>query len=312
MHRIGIIGAGEISHRHIERIRRIPDFEFSGLLDINRDHTNPDSVINAFPTFNSLEELIEKSDIVDIAGRHIPHFNLASQALRRSRHVFIDRPLMGSLMEMQKLTKLAFEADVKVQIGHAERYNPAFTLVRDYIDQPGYIEARRSMPLDANHQDIDVVMDMMIHDIDIILSLVDSGIKRIKARGHSLDGQKLSMVHAHIEFDNGCIANLNSSKMAGGEEALLQIYQAERSFVLDLKHGRVEQILYNTTNGREERNVLRVDKNAFDPLRSGLESLRRAITDNTAPYVSLIDGSNALEVAFTILDKVAHWQGMNG
>jgi predicted dehydrogenase len=310
MHRIGIIGAGESGHHHIERIRRIPEFEFAGIYDLEPLRTKQLHQKYRLPVFNNLDELIEQSDIVDIAGRHFPHFDLASQALRKSRHVFIDRPIIGSLNEVRKLADLAFEADVKVQIGHAERFNPAFKLVQEYIHQPGYIEARRLLPLSPDNKDVDVVMDMMIHDIDVVLNLVDSGIKRIQARGHAINGQQLDMVNAHIEFDNGCIANLSSSKMAQNKQALLQIYQSDRSFHLDLTKGQVEQVIHNAATGQEQRNILNVDNRDFDPLQLGLESFKQAITQNNAPYVSLIDGSNALEVAFGILEKVTQWQGL--
>jgi predicted dehydrogenase len=311
MHRIGIIGAGQSGHQHIERIRKIPEFEFAGIYDLDPVRAKQLHQKYRLPVFHNPDELIEHSDIVDIAGRHFPHFDLASQALRKSRHVFIDRPIIGSLNEVHKLADLAFEADVKVQIGHAERFNPAFKLVQDYIYQPGYIEAHRLLPLSPANKEVDVVMDMMIHDIDVVLNMVDSGIKRIQARGHAIDGQELDMVNAHIEFDNGCIANLSSSKMAQSEQAFLHIYQSDRSFHLDLTKGQVEQVVHNAATGHEERNILNVENKDFDPLQLGLESFKQAISQNTSTSVSMIDGSNALEVAFGILEKVAHWQGMN-
>ena len=306
MHRVGIIGSGETGRLHIERIRRISELEIAGIFDfshMNKKYPRKEQL----PYFHSIDELIEHSDIVDIAGRHIPHFDTASMALRKSRHVFIDRPLIGNLNDVHKLVDLAFEADVKVQIGHVERYNPAFTLVREYIRQPHYIEAQRLLPLNKNTSHTHVILDMMIHDIDIVLHLVDSGIKRIKASSHSLGGNEPDMVNAHIEFDNGCIANLSASKLASKENARMQIYEDNHSFILDLTNAKVEQIIKDSPDGSIKRKAIQVDKRNFDPLQSGLESFKKAINDNTTPYVSLMDGSNALEVACMIREKLPYW-----
>jgi predicted dehydrogenase len=308
MHRIGIIGGGEIGQSHIERIQRIPDFTFAGVFDFDSDETKRLHKKYQLPFFNSIEELIDQSDIVDITSQDIPHFEMASQALRKSRHVFIDRALKGSLSEARKLVDLAFEADVKVQIGHVERFNPAFSIAHEYIHQPRYIEARRMIPFSSSSSEQHVVLDMMIHDIDIILSLVNSGIKRIQARGHLITNKNLDMVNAYIEFDNGCIANLSSSKMAQSASSTMHVYQDDRSFFIDLTNNTVQQIV-SDADGKRNRSTLNLKSSNFDPLHSELESFQKSITENTTPYVSLMDGSNALEVALNILDKLEHWQG---
>ncbi len=310
MHRIGIIGGGEIGQSHIERIRKIPDFEFAGIFDFDINETKRIQKKYQIPYFKSIDELIDQSDIVDITSSDVPHFEMASRALRKSRHVFIDRPLMGSLAEARKLVDLAFEADVKVQIGNVERFKSAFTLAHKHIYQPSYIEARRLLPLSSTISQQHVVLDMMIHDIDIVLSLVNSGIKRIQARGHIITDNNLEMVNAHIEFDNGCIANLTSSKMAQEASSIMQVYQDDRSFLIDFTNNNVQQIL-SSSNGQHKRSPLSLKAKNLDPLQSELESFQRSISNNTIPSVSLVDGSNALEVAFSILDKLEHWQGVN-
>jgi len=310
MHRIGIIGGGEIGQSHIERIQKIPDFSFAGIFDFDYEESLRLQKKYRLPSFNSIEELIEQSDIVDITSKDVPHFEMASQALRKSRHVFIDQPLKGSLSEARKLIDLAFEADVKVQIGHVERFNPAFSIAHEYIHQPRYIEARRMLPFSNEENHKHVVLDMMIHDIDIILSLVNSGIKRIQARGHQIADDQFDMVNAVIEFDNGCIANLSSSKMAVEAASTMQVYQDDRSFFIDLANNTVQQIA-SDSEGNKKRSTLNLKTSNFDPLHSELESFQKSISENTTPFVSIIDGSNALEVAFSILDKLEQWKSPN-
>lgn len=310
MHRIGIIGGGEIGQSHIERIRKIPNFKFAGIFDFDMNEMKRLQEKHQVPYFRTIEDLIEQSDIVDIASPDIPHYEVASRALRKSRHVFIDRPLVGSLSEARKLVELAFEADVKVQIGHIERFKSAFTITHQNINQPNYIEAHRAEPLRIMVSQQHVVLDMMIHDIDLILSVVNSGIKRIQARGHSISSSSLDMVNAHIEFDNGCIANLTSSKMAVKPSSTLQIYQDKQSYFIDFVSNSVQQIR-DDGHGHVEMIPLQLKSENHDPLQNELESFQKSITNDTTPHVSIMDGSNALEVAFQILDKLEHWQGLD-
>lgn len=310
MHRIGIIGGGEIGQSHIERIRKIPNFIFAGIFDFDKNEMIRLQEKHHVPYFKTIEDLIDQSDIVDITSPDIPHYEMASRALRKSRHVFIDRPLVGSLSEARKLVDLAFEADVKVQIGHIERFKSAFTITHQNIYQPNYIEAHRTQPLSTNFMQQHVVLDLMIHDIDLVLSLVNSGIKRIQARGHSISTGSLDMVNAHIEFDNGCIANLTSSKMAQKPSSTLQVYQNNQSYFIDFTLNSVQQIREDE-NGQREMVPLHLKSESHDPLQTELESFQKSITNNTTPHVSIMDGSNALEVAFRILDKLEHWQGLD-
>ena len=307
MQKIGIIGGGQVGQSHIESIRKIRSFEFSGIFDFDQNEAVRLHEKYQVPTFSSIEDLIDHSDIIDITSSGIPHFEMASLALRKSRHVFIDRPLVGSLSEANKLIDLAFEANVKVQIGHMERFKPAFISASKHINQANYIEAHRLLPFSASNSNKHVVLDMMIQDIDIILSIVDSGIKRIQARGHSLDSKELLMVNAHIVFDNGCIANLTSSKMAAKASASMQIYQEHESLMIDLLNNQVQHFDKNSVPNQLNTYSAGNDEST-DYIQMELESFISSIKNNTTPFVSLMDGSNALEVAFSILDKVEYWQ----
>ena len=310
MQRVGIIGGGKSGQQHIENIKKIQDFEFSGIFDFDNSKTIHLHKKYNHPTFSSIDELIDNSDIVDIASPDVPHFELASRALRKSRHVFIDRPLVGSISEAKKLVELAFEADVKVQIGHVERYNPAFVLASKYIEQPTYIESRRMLPFDSRNTNQHIVLDTMIHDIDIVLSIVDSGIKRIQARGQYLGANKLYSVNALIEFDNGCVANLTSGKLSPSLSATMQVFQKNSQISIDMLKNEVHLINDDSIYGDYSATLLNANENQKDPLFSELDSFKRSIHNNTIPFVSIMDGSNALEVAFQILEKVGDWSSI--
>ena len=305
MHKVGIIGSRAVAEAHIKSIQKLSCFQLSGIYDFDEEERLRLHEEFQIPVFKSIDDLINQSDIVDIASEDMPHFDIASQAVRKSCHVFIDRPLVSSLPEAQKLIELAFEADVKVQIGHMERFNPAFVLASEYIQQPNYIEARRTQTLDNSRQH--VVLDMMIQDIDIILSIANSGIKKIQARGHSLHSDELLMVNAHIVFDNGCIANLTSSKMDTNASTSLNIFQENDSLHIDLLNNRVQHHALNAISGTQKAYLLQ-NKETCKPLELELESFNNSIKNNTTPNVSLMDGSQALEVALLILDRVAYWQ----
>ncbi|MCK5856113.1 MAG: Gfo/Idh/MocA family oxidoreductase [Bacteroidales bacterium] len=305
MHRVSIIGGGETGESHIRSIQKRPYFELVGIHDFNQEERLRLQKKFQIPVFHSINELIDQSDIVDIASDATPHFDIAAQALRKSCHVFIDRPLISSLPEAQKLVELAFEANVKVQIGHMERFNPSFILGLEHIDHPNYIEARRMHAFEGNNQH--VVLDMMIQDIDIILSITNSEIKKIQARAHSLNSEELLMVNANIIFDNGCIANLTSSKMAQEESCNMQIFQEHDSLNIDLTNNTVQQITFDPILGSKNTYLLHSNKK-HNTLDLELESFHNSIVNNTTPNVSLMDGSKALEVAFMILDRVSYWQ----
>ena len=310
MQKVGIIGGGPIGQTHIDSIQKIRSFECAGIYDFDHSAGNQPNYTHQLPIFHSLEDLINNSDIVDIAGENIPHFEMASKALRKSRHVFIDRPLVGSLSEAHKLIDLANEANVKVQIGHMERFNPAFIIASEYINQANYVEAQRMLPFEKSDPNKHVVLDMMIQDIDIILSITDSGIKRIQARGHTSGTGELLMVNAHIVFDNGCIANLTSSKMAPVASSNMQIFQEQDSLSIDLLNNKTKRFVQKKNKGIHMTYLLGANDNS-DSLQLELESFNTSIKNNTTPFVSLMDGRDALEVAFNILDRVEYWQDVH-
>lgn len=305
MLKVGIISSGQVIDSHIRGIQNLDYFQLIGIYHFDSSEQASLQKKHKLSSFHSMNELIDQCDIIDIVGEDIPHFDIASQAIRNSCHVFIDRPLISSLPEAHKLIELAFEANVKVQIGRMERFNPAFILAFDYIKQPNYIEAKREQAIEKNNPH--VVLDMMIQDIDIILSLTNSGIKKIQARGHGNDTGDLMMVNAHIVFDNGCIANLTSSKITHKSSAKLHIYQETDSLIIDLYNNKVQHFNLNSKEKKQEAFLLQ-NKETCKPIELELESFYNAIINNTTPNMSLMDGSQALEVAYSILDRVAYWQ----
>ena len=215
MLKIGVLGAGHLGKIHIRQIRELSAvYDLQGFFD--PDATNAAAVSEEFGirAFGSMEELIAAVDVVDVVTPTINHFECANKALRMSKHVFIEKPLANTVQEARDLMRLAKEADVKVQVGHVERFNPAFISASPYLAQPMFIETHRLAQFNPRGTDVSVVLDLMIHDIDIVLSVVKSSVKKISTSGVAVVSDTPDIANARIEFDNGCVANLTASRIS--------------------------------------------------------------------------------------------------
>src|ERR1039458_2114666 len=207
MVKIGVLGVGHLGKIHLSLLRQIPQFELMGFYDPDSSKIRKISDETGVKSYNSMEELIDACDAIDIVTPTITHFDCAVKALKKSKHVFIEKPLTHTLKEAKKLLALSNEANVKVQVGHVERFNPAFLAAAPYISNPLFIETHRLAQFNPRGTDVSVVLDLMIHDIDIILSLVKANVKRISASGVAILSNTPDIANARIEFDNGCVAN---------------------------------------------------------------------------------------------------------
>ncbi len=204
MLKIGVLGAGHLGKIHIRLLLELKDeFEFVGFYDPCDD--NAADAIEKFgiQRYYTIQDLLNVVDCVDIVTPTLAHYDCASQALRNSKHVFIEKPVTQTVDEARSLMELAREADVKVQVGHVERFNPAFQSAIPYFNKPMFIETHRLAQFNPRGTDVPVVLDLMIHDLDIILSVVKSGIKRISASGVSVVSDTPDITNARSEFDNG-------------------------------------------------------------------------------------------------------------
>jgi len=319
---IGVLGAGHLGKIHIKCIKEIPEFNLIGFYD-------PDPSISAkvekefnVKKFASLESLIDSVDVVDIVTPTISHFECASRSLKKCRHVFIEKPIVTSIDEARELIKIANEANVKVQVGHVERFNPAFLAVESFIDRPMFIESHRLAQFNPRGTDVPVILDLMIHDVDIVLSVVKSNIKKISASGVAVVSDTPDIANARIEFDNGCVANLTASRISLKNMRKSRFFQRDAYISVDFLKKEVEVVrikdvdqvhkspagfILDLVPGKSPKQILfdKPDVKPLNAIKTELESFYAAIINDTLPSVTINDGYLALEVAHKIIEKIS-------
>lgn len=268
----------------------------------------------------SAEELLDHIDAADIDAPTNHHFALCEMAVRKGKHVFVEKPIVKTLEEGRKLINMVREANVKVQVGHVERFNPAFLSSQKYINQPLFIEVHRLAQFNPRGTEVSVILDLMIHDIDIILSIVKSDVKNIYASGVGVITETPDIANVRIEFHNGCVANLTSSRISMKKMRKLRIFQKDayigidflekKTEVIKLKHPSDSDVFsfdIDTPDGSKKTIAISNPKiQDANAMKAELESFVDAIVNNKPTAVNEIDGYLALEVAHKILEKIHH------
>ncbi len=321
MIKIGILGAGHLGKIHIRLLKEISKFEVIGFYDADPAAAELVGKEFGIKHFDSISALLEEVDAVDIVTPTIAHYNCASKAIKKSKHVFIEKPITNTTEEAKILIGLSKEANVKVQVGHVERFNPAFMAAKEYCSNPMFIETHRLAQFNPRGTDVSVVLDLMIHDIDIILSVVKSNIKRISASGVAVVSDSPDIANARIEFDNGCVANLTASRISMKNMRKSRFFQNDAYVSVDFLDKKVEVIrLMNITEGEEDPLAVTIDlgngkgsKQIYfenpiilpsNAIKMELETFADSIISNTTPLVSIDDGYKALDVAYKIIEKM--------
>jgi len=310
--RVGVIGAGHFGKYHIKALKNISDIELIGFYDIDpavQHLVSKEYDIKAYPSYDSI---LNDVDIVDIVTPTVNHFESACEAIRRQKHVFIEKPVTHTVETAEKLIELADEAGVKVQVGHIERFNPAFLAVEHIISKPLYIEAHRLQPFTLRSLDVSVVLNLMIHDLDIIFNIVKSNIKKISANGAIVATNTPDVANARLEFENGCVAHLTASRISLDNLRIIKIFQKESAIKIDFLNKKSE-IIYAKLNNNENASVSSIELKSEYPeikpknaIEEELKSFFAAIKNNTTPIVTLEHGYFALKIAFDILEKVKY------
>src|SRR3990172_3977127 len=233
MIKIGLLGVGHLGKIHLKLLKEIPQFQVMGFFDSDKEKSQKVQHEFNVPVFNSADELIAQCDAVDIVTPTITHHAFAIKLLKNSKHVFIEKPIANTLEEAKQIMALADEADVKVQIGHVERFNPAFISVQHYFDNPMFIETHRLAQFNPRGTDVSVVLDLMIHDIDIVLSVVKANVKKINASGVAVVSDSPDICNARIESDNGCVANLTASRISMKNMRKTRMFQRDAYLSID-------------------------------------------------------------------------------
>lgn len=317
---IGVLGAGHLGKIHLKCIKESELFNLIGFYDPDDELSDTVSKEIGIKKFDSAEALMEQVQIVDIVTPTLAHFDLAEKAIKKSKHVFIEKPIVATPEEARKLVLLAIEAAVKVQVGHVERFNPAFVAAKEFIDNPKFIETHRLSTFNPRGTDVPVVLDLMIHDIDIVLSVVKSGIKRISANGVAVVCDTPDIANARIEFDNGCVANLTASRISMKNMRKSRFFQSDAYISVDYLEKKSEiirmkdldpnhedpfaLILNLGSKGQKQIYFQNPEIKVTNAIKTELETFANSIINNTMPLVTLQDGCAAIEVAYQIMEKI--------
>ncbi len=318
--KIGVLGAGHLGKIHIKCILASDKFELVGFYDPDPETSEGVAQTFGIKRFNSDDDLIAASEIVDIVTPTISHYDCASKALKHARHVFIEKPLTTTLYEARKLIELADEAGVKVQVGHVERFNPAFMAAKPYLSNPMFIEAHRLGQFNPRGTDVPVILDLMIHDIDIVLNVVKSGVKKISASGVSVVSDTPDIANARIEFNNACVANLTASRISMKNMRKTRFFQHEGYIAVDFLNKETQIIRLKDVGASPDPFAMVIDmgpeKNqkqiwvekpeikSINAIKTELETFYDSIIDNTEPLVTIMDGYSSLELAYQIMEKI--------
>ena len=320
MLKIGVFGAGHLGKIHIQQWQQVAEAELIGFYDPSNEQAAAAEAKYGVKRYTDMDSLIEAADAIDIVSPTTTHHDIAKRCLLSGKHVFIEKPLAHTLDEGMELVQLVKEANVKCQIGHVERYNPAFLAVGEQLIQPMFIEAHRLAQFNPRGTDVSVILDLMIHDIDIVLSLVKSPVKRISASGVSVLSETADIANARIEFDNGCVANLTSSRISLKNMRKMRLFQRDAYIGIDFLEKKTEiirmkpggspaglmDIPLETGNG--EKKLISVEMPeiaAINAIRTELAEFAGAIINDRPVRVSVYDGYQAMDVAHQILKKMS-------
>lgn len=321
MLKIGIFGAGHLGKIHIQQWKEIEEIELIGFFDPNDENATSAAEQYQVKRFTDMHELLLHCDAVDIVTNTTQHYAIAKSALLLGKHIFVEKPFTNTLAEAQELIKLVKEANVKCQIGHVERFNPALLALGNMPIQPMFIESHRLSTFNPRGTDVSVILDLMIHDIDIILHMVKSPVKRISASGVAVMSETPDIANARIEFDNGCVANLTSSRISLKRMRKMRLFQRDAYISIDFLEKKTE-IIHLKAEDEHPKGILDVplempngakkilsiqtpEVPAVNAIRLELAEFAQAIINDKPVKVTAFDGYQAMEVAHLILKKMS-------
>ena len=317
MLKIGVLGAGHLGKIHLRLLHQSDRYELVGFYDPFKENADKVAAEFGYKSFATIDALIREVDVVDIVTPTLSHYDCAVQAIQAGKHIFLEKPIANSVTEAEHIIALSEEYGVKGQVGHVERFNPAFMAVRNKIQNPMFIETHRLAEFNPRGTDVPVVLDLMIHDIDAILSVVKSPVKEIHATGTAVISDSPDIANARLEFENGCVANITSSRISMKNMRKARFFQKDAYISVDYLDkicevvkmkdapeipGDFDLILQNAEGVRKQIYYDNPDIMANNAILDELETFADAIIHDTTPVVTLEDGTNALRVAYQIID----------
>lgn len=317
MLKVGVLGAGHLGKIHLKLLQQSEKYDLVGFYD--PDIANGQSVAKEFnyTYFEQLDALIDAVDVVDIVTPTLSHYNCAIKAITKGKHIFIEKPITNTVEEAEHIRLLVADNNLRGQVGHVERFNPAFKAIKSEIKNPMFIETHRLAEFNPRGTDVPVVLDLMIHDIDIVLSVVDSPVLAVHASGVSVISETPDIANARIEFENGCVANLTASRISLKNMRKSRFFQKDAYISVDFLDKKVEvvkmkdapeqpgdfdMILQNAEGIKKQIYFKNPEISPNNAILDELETFAEAIETNTKPIVTLRDGANALKLAHRIID----------
>jgi len=319
--KIGVIGTGHLGKLHTKMFSQINNCELVGVYDIDNDVKNLVAEEFSVKSFNNVEKLLEQTDAVSVAAVTSEHFKIVKQCLLSYKHVFVEKPITSTISEAEELVKISNEKKLNLQVGHIERFNPALLALEKYISNPLFIQTDRLAQFNPRGTDVAVVLDLMIHDIDIILSLIKSRVKNVEGSGVAVVSDNIDIANARISFENGAVANVTASRISQKKMRKMRIFQKDTYLSLDFVTGTSE--VYRLIQTQEKTNShtisfgeIGIGENKkrviyeqpqieeVNALKYELELFINSINNKTKPMVSGEDGHRALRIADLILKKI--------
>ena len=316
MLKVGVVGCGHLGKIHIKLLIQSKNYSLSGIYDSNSKISELAALDFKCKAYQTFESMLEEIDVLDIVTPTPSHYEYAKIAIEKGIHVFIEKPVCSNIFESNELINISKSHDVKIQVGHVERFNPAYTAVEKNINKPMFIESHRLAKFNPRGTDVSVVLDLMIHDIDIILNSVKSNVKQISSSSVSVISDSPDIANARIEFENGCVANLTASRVSLKNMRKTRFFQSGKYISIDFlnKESEVVEIddessgipvmTLELNNGKQKRIYFNkptiLENNA---ILDELDSFAYSIKKNTKPKVDIADGHNALEIALRIIDN---------
>jgi predicted dehydrogenase len=319
MLKIGVFGVGHLGKFHLNNWKEIPGTELLGFYDPHDETAKNVSEKYQLPRFLDADALMDACHVIDVVAPTNYHFELCEKAIKKGRHVFVEKPLANTMEEARLLVKLVKESGVKLQVGHVERFNPAFLAIKDMPLNPMFIEVHRLAQFNPRGTEVSVILDLMVHDIDIILSLVKSDVKNISASGVGVMTETPDIANVHIEFHNGCVANLTSSRISLKKMRKIRLFQKDSYIGIDFLNKKTEIIKLKepadsnvfafdieTPSGKKTIAMANLVIPEINAIKEELTAFKNSILNNTKPVVSEIDGLMAMDVAHQILEKIGN------
>ena len=317
--KIGVVGAGHLGRHHIKHLSNHKGVDFVGVFDINEDSLKNICYEFSVMPLKSLEELISLCEAVNIVTPTNTHFDIAKKFLNQRKDVFIEKPITNTVEEALSLIDLAKTNECILQVGHIERFNPTINKLKELVDNPHYIEIERLAPFQARGTEVPVVLDLMVHDIDLILEMVNSPLASVQASGAKMMSNTIDLAHAHIKFQNGVVANLKSSRIAQNYVRKIRTYQKKFYSITDLMIPQIE--LYGLKHHKmfsEKLKSQEVETNTGlktlyyekfipenkDALLEEINDFIHCINTRSKPNVDGQAGANALEIALQIENEI--------